>query len=717
MRAPRALRPLISLSIAGALALAAGVATESFAAPKNKNAKKKSTTKPTPKPPSTSKSKKKKSKKNPPPYIPSGIVKAGLPSPLFNEDLNNGKTGLRGFVDLHTHPVAHLGFGGHLIHGAPDVDILMPAGSIYSKPSCNKTPKRATSQAEALGSCWSTHGPNNFRNNRCGNHIRRMVLNEMENGKGANKTHGVNHPQGAPGFDDWPKHDDVLHQQMWVDWMERSYKGGMRVMVALAVNNYTLAAGMETSSGNPRNDKDSADLQVAEIKRLVGRHPWMEVALTANDVRRIVGQQDKMAVIIGVEVDDIGDFVLNKANPSAETVREEIRRLHGDGVRYIFPVHLIDNLFGGTAVYENDFNRTNCYHAGHWWSLKCSDNSEEQAGIHYRVGSGIDWAQSLKLGSCGGAAPVPPCEGKGHLNTRGLATTGKALGKAALGEMMRLGMIIDIDHASLETVTGIMDFTKLPGGDYPLVSGHNGVRHGAEGNENSRTLGQYEELQRRGGIAGVGWEKMKSNEFLAALKKVKGTGVSLALGSDINGVVVQPTQRAGCSKSSPCVTYNASFPKAAMGGQEWDYNEVGVAHIGLFPDILRDLEGQPGGKTAVDALFDGAEGFAKMWERAEALRSSAPNPSLSNKIKILNASYGKNCGIETNKGNITSFVSEQCLGEASCDYEFTWKKWGGDPAPSTCKKQIEIKYKCGGSTKTVKPLHTITPQKVKLSCP
>lgn len=51
-------------------------------------------------------------------------------SPLFSKPLNTGKK-LRGFVDMHTHPMSHLGFGGKVVHGAPGVDVLMPAGAIY----------------------------------------------------------------------------------------------------------------------------------------------------------------------------------------------------------------------------------------------------------------------------------------------------------------------------------------------------------------------------------------------------------------------------------------------------------------------------------------------------------------------------------------------------------------------------------------------------------
>src|SRR4051794_5060070 len=53
------------------------------------------------------------------------------PAPFFTK-LNHGPTNLRGYVDLHAHLMNHLAFGGHLLHGAPDVDVLMPAGTLYN---------------------------------------------------------------------------------------------------------------------------------------------------------------------------------------------------------------------------------------------------------------------------------------------------------------------------------------------------------------------------------------------------------------------------------------------------------------------------------------------------------------------------------------------------------------------------------------------------------
>jgi hypothetical protein len=59
---------------------------------------------------------------------------------------------------------------------------------------------------------------------------------------------------------------------------------------------------------------------------------------------------------------------------------------------------------------------------------------------------------------------------------------------------------------------------------------------------------------------------------------------------------------------------NVSFPMSALGGQKWNYDQVGVAHYGMFPDFLNDVATYPGdgtstGNTAISNLMSGADYF------------------------------------------------------------------------------------------------------------
>ena len=99
------------------------------------------------------------------------------------------------------------------------------------------------------------------------------------------------------------------------------------------------------------DDKGSMDLQIDEIKAFVSRHGFMEVAYRPEDLRNIVSS-NKIAIVIGVEIDAIGNFHNGTKTVPLQMLKAEILRLHGKGVRYIFPIHIIDNKLGGTAVYE-----------------------------------------------------------------------------------------------------------------------------------------------------------------------------------------------------------------------------------------------------------------------------------------------------------------------------------------------------------------------------
>jgi microsomal dipeptidase-like Zn-dependent dipeptidase len=277
---------------------------------------------------------------------------------------------------------------------------------------------------------------------------------------------------------------------MWIDWVKRAHDGGMRVMVALSVNSMTFAKGLD--GNQPYDDKTIGDSQVKEMKRLVANHrDWMEIAYSSTDLRRIVSQ-DKLAIILGSELDDIGNFAWSKQEPSRGMVKAEIDRLYNQGIRYIFPVHVIDNYFGGTAMYEAEFPRASKYHFGQWPKIICADKSD---GITSRFTNGWDVIKTFALGDAGGS----------FKNARGLTE----LGKFALDEMMTRGMLIDIDHGSQKTVDNIVRHANAKKGGYPLVSGHNGLRDDNAKNpdihENTRTAAQYKTIVANHGIAGIGF--------------------------------------------------------------------------------------------------------------------------------------------------------------------------------------------------------------------
>lgn len=521
------------------------------------------------------------------------------------------KKGLTGWVDMHAHPMSHLAFGGKVLHGAPDVDILMPVVQgcrHYTRPK---------NIEEALGSCNHTHGGHGAFDNTCGDHIRKVLVREVEKNLHAGVNHHEEGARGYPAFKGWPAQDNLTHQQMYVDWIKRCHDNGLSVMVALAVNNRTYAAAFSGPGDKYEDDVSSADIQIQEMKRMVSRHNWMEVVKTPTDLRRIVGQ-GKLAIILGIEVDDIGNFLsddsVSAENPSRtaqDKVRREIKRLYDNGIRYIFPLHVVDNKFGGTAIYEPAFNTSNYHQTGEFWNVGCAQ-PDDNIGFKYSPSFDIGIAAAkAKIGiDAFRNPPTPPSCQHGHINNIGLTN----LGKFAVKEMMKLGMMIDVDHMSQRTINDIISIAQRF--NYPLNSGHSSVRK-RKGIERNMTVEQYNKIADLGGIAGLGVSNMTHLDFMGKYRVLKRAmkGQGVAIGTDANGFEKLPKGGKGIIKYDNF--YDNHFHPCKTGNKTWDYTKDGVAHYGLMADFLRDIGRDKGlGKEAIKHLNKSAEYFAKMWEKS-----------------------------------------------------------------------------------------------------
>jgi microsomal dipeptidase-like Zn-dependent dipeptidase len=579
---------------------------------------------------------------------------------------NNPVTGilklpsLSGWVDMHTHPMSYLGFGRKAMHGAPDIGCIIPAGT----RDCNPASYRAKSAADALGHCNSTHGGWGV-DNGCGDYLRAGIINYALDDKFVFKSdniHGDHHHAGYPDLPYWPHQSSILHQQMWWEWIKRAYDGGLRVMVALTVNSELLA---ELINGDqPYDDKSVADLQIDETVAFVNRHrDFMEIAYSAADLRRIVSA-NKLAVILGMEVDKIGNFGKPGVLTKESTVIAEIKRLYSKGIRYVFPIHLIDNSFGGTAVYSMLFNFANRHANGYMFRV----TSSKDPYVRYRANltdGPLGFENGLILGARGfleglGQIPAPcfndlikcsPPPGKvrccgsyekvlnmltpsveldaykfiggGHVNSLGIT----GLGDIAINEMMKLGMIIDVDHMSELSMTSVIERAeKVPGG-YPLVMGHNGIR-GADGKERNAPLKLVRRVAALGGMFGVGTSHATPDEFVQNYRAVwEAMGKrAVAVGTDVNGFEPLPKHMRSKDAGTSTAFYTGFFKdspiktKSGISGstRTWDYiKEGGVSHYGLMPEFFYDVKTSAGGTDVITNLMSSSEHFAQMWAKCE----------------------------------------------------------------------------------------------------
>ena len=426
----------------------------------------------------------------------------------------------------------------------------------------------------------------------CGDFLRALVIHQVQQQGTPQYKDESEDARGAPDFNEWPAWDDITHQKMWVEWIRRSYEGGLRVMVALAVNNKTLADMTAGPGDGPTDDRASADLQLKELKAFAARHPdFMGIAYSPEDLERIV-RANKLALVLGVEIDHIGNFKDGSRLTDSE-IGAEIDRLFEEGVRYIFPIHLLDNPFGGTAAYQDLMNYSNFRESGHWWDLKCEPqftyNFSDQGNLMFNAGV------LAKLGMHFNAPHYPKCHTGGHVNKLGLTHHGEF----AIKEMMRHGMLIDIDHMSESSQDRTIAIAQGVGTGYPLNSGHNAQRTVPSNDVNERSMSHahYVELGKLHGMAGIGTVGVDAAGFVRAYTQVvaaMGPGAIAGLGTDTNGLQPGMPKRKGSA-----VHYSESFPKSRLGTRTWDYNHEGVVHYGMLPDFLEDVRTLQNGKAVV----------------------------------------------------------------------------------------------------------------------
>ncbi len=572
-----------------------------------------------------------------------------------------------GTIDMHTHPMSYLGMGGKLMHGKLDGN-----------------------PAEALGNCNCTHGGWGT-DNTCGNYLRAEIVNMIDEyytdavrlkAEDIKVPHKDHPHDGYPNFVHWPVQMSMTHQQMWYEWMRRAKDGGLTAIIALTVNSEVL--GRVLGGDAPYDDKTTADRQIDELIAFVHRHrDFLDTVTTSARMRQVV-REGKMAVIIGMEVDNIGNFYKN-VPVTNDQIRNEITRLKNKGVRYIFPIHVTDNKFGGTAVYKELFNFSNKYVTGQPITgtvpvdlyppvLPGNLYSVETApdrNVGYRLEGGVlnivtKTRPLVEIIEAGGFPVLPPpldvptlavkpivdpvivalknsqqfqlakkifldlnpefasydrivrspTDKGGHRNVLGISDQGIF----AVTEMMRQGLMIDVDHASEKTVNDIIAIAQR--NHYPVNSGHNGLRQPGD-NEKTRTREQLEAIRDLGGMFGMGWENQNPVQFNNNYRTHVGImgNRSATFGSDIDGYAATPKAPASprqfinyTDRSQPDFLQQYVMPGSS---RVWDYNTGGMAHIGMVPDFFEALKKAGAGTDQLNALFLSAEYFAQMWEKCE----------------------------------------------------------------------------------------------------
>lgn len=560
-----------------------------------------------------------------------------------------------GFVDAHEHILANFAFGGGgILHGAA----FHRLGVQHALPSCEPF-HGVEGRADLFGYVFDRGSEVNLG----------VLLGSLTTGRTPELNHAT---AGYPEFTAWPSaHTLSTHQVQYYKWIERAYLGGLRLVVQHAVSNQIicdfLGGGGVQRVRYSCNDMVAVDRQVTEVYNMQDYidaqeggpgKGWFRVVTTPAQARAVI-RAGKMAVVLGIETSNLFDcFLTPSAAHPACTEADVLARLsdyYDRGVRAIFPVHKYDNGFSAGDGQKAFIEIGNLLQTSHFsnFSDECDDSVPSVfdrgpmtfPGLNeprddYFAPPANDFS-SFYLTPEATLRPllrrllIPPVPGvDNHCQRAGLT----ALGEFLIEQLMRRGMIIEIDHMPRRSYRRA--FEILTANDYPAAGTHG--------------LDNFGKLYGLGGISTSGFSSCRNPDtratvddgFQARLKKITDNGgfPGLGFGFDLNGFAGAPGPRfgaksvCGSTAQSDPLTYpfasyagDVTFYPPSVGNRALDFNTEGLVHIGLLPELVEDVRRDGVSDKDLEPLFKSAEGYIRMWEkaahRAEALRGSTA-PSL-----------------------------------------------------------------------------------------
>jgi microsomal dipeptidase-like Zn-dependent dipeptidase len=451
-----------------------------------------------------------------------------------------------GFIDTHLHQFANLGFGGLEVFGSPMDPALDPNAPLHPDARTRALPNSdfvyvpvaqaadyvgiggipaggpVVSCPDGPGDCVkiTVHGPGGSND----------LLNQLiPNGS---PSHGT---IGYPDMNGWPAFDVLTAQQAYWEWLKRAHEHGLKMIVMLAVNNSVLCQlalhrasyGCGDDGAVTRQIKGAKDLEEYIDARAGGPGQGFYRIVYDSEEARTAIQAGKMAVVLGTEVDTAWGCEPGTASCDDPFIEARVQDYYDAGIRVVYPVHLMDNRFGGTAVYNGLFELANKIETGSYFDIvACGSPIEWRSDIRDTISDlkvavdalivtaiatlgaalpALDLAMqgfmaafplmglmSPLLAGIGIGASLIPFSGivffaiaaafiidapgavgedhEGNCNNRGLTGAGETL----INALMDHKMIIDVDHTSrkmFDEVLGIAEARGYPG----IVTGHTGL--------------------------------------------------------------------------------------------------------------------------------------------------------------------------------------------------------------------------------------------------
>jgi hypothetical protein len=504
-----------------------------------------------------------------------------------------------GYAETHMHLGGTEMFGGKLGYGKP-----------FHKFGIE----------HALGNCSEHHGPNG-------------ELGLVDIAVNPNQGPPQHETQGWPTYADWPSYGGQIHHQTYHAWLQRAWMGGLRLMVNHLVANEGLCL-LWPIKGHDCNEMETIEIQrqlTLDLQDYIDAQAggpgkgFFRIVYNSKDARLAI-EAGQMAVILGTEnekIFDCGEF-LDTPDCSEDSINRDMADWYARGIRAIFPIHLFDNAIGGARLTDDPalnalYSLGNLVDTGHpYATVSCDGPDNLQPGEAQAESRGIFDTILLMFTN---PQPLPPLTGC-QRNARSITP----LGEFFINRMIDTGLMIETDHTGVLARNRMFDIAQAR--SVPVFSGHTG--------EISALTKDSDRILQTGGIISQLPDDTSTDiiSFVQDLKSLyidihgSDRGLATGLGSDINGLHRQAKPRTDVGENPlkyPFKSFDGkvSFERQVTGERVYDLNSDGVAHYGLFPDLLADIQMQDGGDEALKYLFRSAEAYLQAWARVEAARITA----------------------------------------------------------------------------------------------
>ena len=543
-----------------------------------------------------------------------------------------------GIVDTHSHILSNFGFGGGgIFHGAP----FHRLGVEHALADCEQFHgKMGRSDFFGYGFSGGAGSPD----------IGSLVPSLLTGQLGEDN----HYTAGYPDFTDWPNAPvSATHQTQYYRWLERAYLSGLRLVIQHATSNEIICDFMVGQDYQPVRyscgDMVAVDRIIEEtyaMERYIDAQAggpgrgFFRIVDSPERAREVI-RNGKMDVVLGIETSNLFDClsVPRDGSPTCDVayVTRQLDAYYERGVRALFPVHKYDNAFSAGDGNRGFIELGNFLNSGHWSNFvqDCPNVpvAFDKGSVNFGgLNEPRDQYMSKPPNDMSGFSGRPVLTLTPHLlrlqegalegeycQNAGLTDLGETL----LREMMLRGMIIEIDHLPQRSYQRA--FEMLEENDYPAAATHGTNFEGrlyALGGVSKTGLGRCRDPQRKGAM-------LDGLRNRVELIEKSGGYPAEGFGFDLNGFAGAPGPRFG--EGSGCeapqddpITYpfqsysgDVTFTEPHVGKRTIDFNNEGLAHIGLLPELLEDARRDAASERDLEPLFRSAEGYLRMWERAE----------------------------------------------------------------------------------------------------